>query len=128
VDDLQAAFEQGVQAFNARDLDTWVSRWHDGVVNFGPLSPFPADGKAALRQNFRTAFANNESGTFTPINAQYRVVGDTGVAWGHYTLALKPKEGPPETFYGRYTVTYTRAGDEWLEVARHFSLLPPASR
>jgi ketosteroid isomerase-like protein len=128
VEGLQAAFEQGVQAFNSRDLDTWATSWHDRVINFGPLSPFPADGKGALRQTFRAVFAANESGTFTPINAQYRVVGTTGMAWGYYMLAVKPQDGPLETFYGRYTITYTRAEDRWLEVARHFSLLPPASR
>jgi ketosteroid isomerase-like protein len=125
VADLKAAFEQGSKAANARDLDAFAVSWHEQVVSFGPRAPFPLDGKPALRQNFQTVFANLESFTFTPINPQYRVIGNLGVAWGNYMLALKPTDGPLATTYGRYTVTFVKSDGQWLQMVRHFSLLPP---
>jgi ketosteroid isomerase-like protein len=123
--DLKVAFEQASKAANARDLDANAAYWHDQVVSFGQRSPFPVDGKPALRQFFQTVFANHESFTFTPINPQYRVIGNLGVAWGNYMLALKPKDGPLATSFGRYTVTFLKSGGQWLQEVRHFSLLPP---
>ena len=123
--DLKAAFEQGSKAANALDLDAFAATWHEQIVSFGPRLPFPVDGKPALRQSFQTVFANHESFSFTPINPQYRVSGNTGVAWGNYMLALKPKDGPLVTSFGRYTVTFVKSDGRWLQIVRHFSLLPP---
>jgi ketosteroid isomerase-like protein len=125
VADLKTAFEQGDKAVNARNLDAFAASWHDQVVGFGPRAPFPVDGKPALRQFFQTLFANLESFTFTPIKPEYRVIGNMGVAWGNYMLAFKPKDGPMATSFGRYTVTFLKADGQWLQVVRHFSLLPP---
>jgi hypothetical protein len=52
------------------------------------------NGAAALHQDFHGFFARHERRTLIPINPQYRVFGNTGVAWGHFALMLKPKEGP----------------------------------
>ncbi|HXG19691.1 MAG TPA: nuclear transport factor 2 family protein [Methylomirabilota bacterium] len=123
--DLKAAFEQGSKAANARDLEAFAATWHDQVVSFGSRSPFPVDGKPALRQSFQTVFANHESFSFTPINPQYRVSSNLGVAWGNYMLALKPKDGPLATSFGRYAVTFVKSDGQWLQMVRHFSLLPP---
>ena len=123
--DLKAAYEQASKAANALDLDAFAATWHEQIVSFGPRSPFPMHGKLAVRQNFQTLFANHESFTFTPINPQYRVSGNMGVAWGNYMLALKPKDGPLATSLGRYTVTLVKSDGRWLRISRHFSLLPP---
>ena len=123
--DLKAAFEQASKAANARDLDAFAAMWHDEIVNFAPRSPFPVDGKPALRQFFQSVFANLESFIFMSINPQYRVMGNMGVAWGNYMLALKPKDGPLTTSFGRYTVTLVKSDGRWLQIVRHFPLLPP---
>jgi ketosteroid isomerase-like protein len=93
-DDLQATFEQAIAAINRRDLEAWAAFWDGGVMRFGPFSPFPADGADALHQEFQSFFAMHERLTLTPIHPQYRVFGNTGMAWGHFTLMLKPKDGP----------------------------------
>ena len=40
-------------------------------------------------------------------------------------LALKPKDGPLATSFGRYTVTFVKSDGQWFQIVRHFSLLPP---
>jgi ketosteroid isomerase-like protein len=49
IDDLKATFEQIVGAINRRDAAAYASHWHEQMVAFPPFSPFPVDGKAALR-------------------------------------------------------------------------------
>ncbi len=124
IDDLKATFEGAIAAINRRDLDAWAALWDDGAMRFGPFSPFPADGAAALHQEFQGLFAVHESVNLTPINPQYRVFGNTGVAWGHYVLMLKPKDGPARIEFLRYTDTLTKANGKWLFVAIHMSRIP----
>lgn len=124
VDDLKAAFEQGTKALNALDLDGFMALAHDQSVTFGAASPFPIDGKAAQRQTLQNAMNGRESQTFTPINPQFRVIGTTGIVWGHGSLVIKPKGGPLETQYVRYTIVYAKTDGKWLRAATHLSWMP----
>ncbi|MEK7201876.1 MAG: nuclear transport factor 2 family protein [Patescibacteria group bacterium] len=124
VDDLKATFEQEIAALNKRDLDAFSAFWHDQIVAFGPTSPFPTDGKAARRQGFQALFNNSESFTVTPLNNQYRVIGDTGIVWGHGMAVVKPKDGPLQTTFVRAVVTYTKVDGKWRAVAIHLSPIP----
>ena len=124
IDDLKATLEQAVAAINRRDLNAYSALWHEQIVAFPPFSPFPVDGKATLRQAAEANFANIESGALIPINPQYRVIGTTGLAWGHASLSLKPKDGPMRAVFIRYTWTFTKTDGQWREVAVHGSLLP----
>ena len=94
IDDLKATFEQIVGAINRRDAAAYASHWHEQMVAFPPFSPFPVDGKAALRPLAEANFTNSESVSFAPINPQCRVLGSTGIVWGHTALSIKPKDGP----------------------------------
>jgi ketosteroid isomerase-like protein len=124
VDDLKATVEQLTAALNKRDLDAWSSIAHDQMVVFNAISPFPVDGKAAQRQVYQTIFNNTESLTSTLLNFQYRVIGETGIVWGHMMFAVKPKDGPMQVSYGRALGTYTKVEGKWRLVAVHLSAIP----
>ncbi len=122
---VRATFERFVRAENAHDLDTLLSLTHEHVIFVGPDNPFPLEGKEAYRQVWQRWF-EHEQFRVTLTNPQVRTLGATGIAWGLYTLQLKPKDGPAVTSSGRYTLTFTRAEGEgkWLLVAFHASRLP----
>jgi len=124
VDNLRASFEHEIAAFNARDLDTLMGNQHDHVVALNPASPTPVDGKAARRQAYQTLFATTESVTVTPKNPQFRVIDNTGIVWGEYTIAAKPKDKPLTTNSVRFTRTYVKSGGQWLLVLYQVALLP----
>jgi len=124
IDDLKATFEQIVGAINRRDANAYSSHWHEQMVAFPPFSPFPIDGKATLRQLAEANFANSESVSFSPINPQCRVIGSTGIVWGHTALSVKPKDGPLTTTFARFTFVFVKAEGKWLEAAVHVSQLP----
>jgi ketosteroid isomerase-like protein len=73
---------------------------------------------------YQTFFAAAETLTFTPINPQFRIIGDIGVVWSYYARQVKPKDGPLQTHFGRLTIAYTRAEGRWLVGAIHISRLP----
>jgi ketosteroid isomerase-like protein len=124
LEEVKGAVEQWLAAYNARDLEGIAAGTHEGVTFFNTVSPFALDGKVALRQLFERQFANFESALVTPINLQYRVMGMSGVAWGHVTIAIKPKDGPLRTIFARLSWTLTKENNKWLTVSMHQSLLP----
>jgi ketosteroid isomerase-like protein len=124
VDDLKAVFEQGTKALSALDADGFMASAHEQSITFGAASPVPVDGKAAQQQVTQSVMSSRESQNFTPINPQFRVIGTTGMAWGHGRVAIKPKGGPLETNWVRYTIIYAKSDGKWLRVASHLSRLP----
>ena len=120
LDDLKAAIAQVIEAINTRNLDLFMASMHDEVKFFLPASPFPLDGKAAVRESYKAMFANSEHTALT----QYRVIGTTGVSWGHMAITVKPKDGPLHTNFIRFTWTFTKANGKWQRVATHLSQIP----
>jgi ketosteroid isomerase-like protein len=126
IDELRATFEQVVAAICRRDAGAYSNFWHEQIVAFPPLSPFAVEGRATLRSMAEANFAQNESVTFSPINPQCRVIGSTGIVWGHTALTRKPKDGPLATLFARFTFVFAKTDGQWREVAVHVSQLPTA--
>ena len=123
VDDLKATFGKGVEAYNNRD-DAHFAAVQDQSVFYAPTAPFATKGKEAYQKSMKTTWAATESSVFKPIDPQFLVVGSTGIVWGHYAIAIKPKDGAMRTRFGRYTITYSKSDGKWLAVASHYSLIP----
>ncbi len=127
IDDLAGTFEQVVAAINRRDAGAYSSFWHEQIVAFPPFSPFAVEGKSTLVPLAEANFANAESLSLTPINPQCRVIGSTGIVWGHMSLAVKPKDGPLSATFARFTFIFAKTDGRWQEVAIHASQLPSGS-
>ena len=125
VGELRASFEREIAAFNARDLDTLMDNQQEQVVALSANSATLVDGKAIRRHAYETLFSNTESVTVTPKNPQFRVVDDTGIVWGEYSIAAKPKDKPLTTTSVRFTRTYVKTGGKWFLLLYHVSPLPP---
>lgn len=124
VDSLRASFEHEIAAFNARDLDALMGNQHEHVVALSLASPTLVDGKAARRHAYQTVFATAGSVTVTPRNPQFRVLDNTGIVWGEYAIAAKPKDKPLTTNSVRFTRTYVKSDGQWLLVLYHVSPVP----
>ena len=123
VDDLKATFDKGVTAYNSHD-EAFFASAHDACVYYAPSSPFAIKGKSAYQEGIKRVWAAMESTAFKAINPQFLVSGSTGVIWGHYALAMKLKDGPIRTTFGRFTVTCEKSDGKWLVVSSHYSAIP----
>ncbi len=126
LEDLKAIFNGDVEALNAHKPDAFVASAHDGIIIFGILSPFPVDGKEEFRKVMRQYLEDYAEVAFTPTNPEFSVSRDSGIAWGHYALVTKTKDGPREYAYGRYSMAYTNTGGKWALAAMHLSPLQPS--
>lgn len=124
--DLTAAFENGITAVNARDLETLLAGQHEQVIFLNPASPAPVDGKPARKQGYQQLFEATESFTVTPQEPSYRVIGSTGMVWGTYQIERTPKGGQPTTSQVRFSRIYVKSNAQWLLAAYHLSAAPPS--
>ncbi len=128
VDDLKAANEAFIEALNKQDVSTLLASRHDEYVRYGPNRVFPSDSKgrseADRRQGWENFLANRERFTITLIDPQYRVVGTTGIVWGHTRSVVKLKDGPQETRTRRFLSTWVKSGGKWVQLAAHRSAVP----
>jgi len=129
LDDLKAVNEKAIKAWNTLDAAGLASLLHPGVVAFDRDLAFATvapmeNTQEAMRANYETMFATYESIKVTYVDWQYRVVGNTGIAWGYWTADLKPKDGPARTIQARGTYTWVKSGGKWLLLMGHASALP----
>ena len=128
VDDLKAASEAYTEALNKQDVSTVLASYHDDAVTYGPNAVFPNDrngrSEADQRRGWENFFANRERFTLRRINPQYRVVGTTGIVWGHTRTVVKRKDGPQETRTRRFLSTWVKSGGKWVQLAWHLSAVP----
>jgi ketosteroid isomerase-like protein len=121
---LKAGFAAEIEALDTKNLEATVDGAHDDIVLFGVFSPFPIVGKEEFQRTVQEYFSQHEQATFTPFDAEFGVIGETGVAWGDYRMAIIPNGGSLSHSEGRYIFTYAKAGGEWKLLSMHISPLP----
>ena len=125
IDDLKAAHEQTVQAFNDRNPEALAACLHDDAIELGLHALLPRDGKCAIMDVVKGLFESHDRLQWVAeIPLQYRIIGTTGLVWGLDSLARKPKDGPMTLRYFRTTATYVQTGGRWVAAAFHLSEIP----
>ncbi len=123
MDALKAAFTTQIDALNNRELDVAVATVHDDVVLYGIFSPFPVQGRADFQKAVQAYFGQYEEAELSPVTPQFRIVGTTALAWGHYQLAATPQGGKMTYAHGRYIFTYTKLDGKWVILGMDYSPL-----
>ena len=125
-DDLQAAQERYLKAWEARDIDTIVEIEGGTSAGFGYTTAFPRQwqDKDSFRRAIEQYFNIMDFIRITPQTAELRVVGNTGLVWGHYAQTTKQKSGVVRTVYLRFAHTYVKIDGKWTLLLYHRSLIP----
>ena len=123
MDALKSAFNTQIDALNNRELDAAVATVHDDVVLYGIFSPFPVQGKGDFQKAVQAYFGQYEEAELSPVTPQFRIVGTTALAWGHYQLAATPQGGKMTYAHGRYIFTYTKLDGKWVILGMDYSPL-----
>jgi ketosteroid isomerase-like protein len=129
LDDLKAADAQATKAFNSLDAATIASTVYPGGVYFGATDAFPTlvatENTVAQHTNLlKTLFGSLDYLFVVPYNIQYKVVGNTGIVWGHETVLSKAKGGQAQTRHYRVTTTWVKSDGKWMVFMVHQSAIP----
>ena len=129
VDDLKAANQKLVEAWANLNAEGIISLVSPGIVAYYPDAPFP-DASPMERNDaeavtwMKGLMDSLDYYNMTYYNPQFRVFGDTGLAWGHVTISSKQKEQPANTQVLRFTLTWTKSNGKWRLVMTHYSAIP----
>ena len=112
---LQATFEEAVAALNVGNLDGFLDTVHEEALSFYSCGPTSGkQGREACALDWRLFFDTTTDARFETRNEQYRIIGNAGIAYGEYGLSVNYNDqGRQMVHEGRYTMTYTKVGDEW---------------
>jgi len=122
---LKAAHERMLKAWSDHDIETIVEICN-GAAGFGHSTAFPRPKRVAgpSRKGLKEFYDSMDVFTITLISAEYMVVDNTGVAWGHLMYTSKQKGCAQRNIYQRYVHTFVRQNGVWKQVSYHRSLIP----
>jgi ketosteroid isomerase-like protein len=125
VSNLKATHERMLKAWSDRDIETIVEICN-GAVGFGHSTAFPRPIRVEgpFRKGLAEFYSMMDVFNITLISADYMVVDNTGVAWGHLMYTSKQKDGPQRVIYQRYVHTFAKRQGAWKQVSYHRSLIP----
>jgi uncharacterized protein (TIGR02246 family) len=126
LEELKETFAAAVKALNARDLDGFLAAVHPNSLSFYSCGPTSGkEGKEACRADWVQFFSYSGPANFDAANFEARIVGNTGIVWGKYSLAVKQKNGTEKNYSGRFSLIYTRQDGKWMVVWQENSPAAP---
>jgi ketosteroid isomerase-like protein len=126
VNELQALTQQFADAFDQRDLKTFLAMLSDDVEVFDHV-PYRFDGKPLFAKYLNEVVAGLASASFGFRQPSCRVYGDTaGVVSAHDMFTGVTKDGKVLSIHGRTSLVFIKQGGQWKIVSAHFSAIPRA--
>jgi uncharacterized protein (TIGR02246 family) len=112
------------KAVLAGDIDAVLALYSTDAIGWFPDEK-PAKGKEAIRESYNHFLGENTVSAVEFSNTQTQVCGDKAVAWGEFTMSLKPKAGgDATTFAGRFTELLKKEAGNWVYAVDHASADP----
>ena len=97
LEDLETAFETALETLNSRDLDHFLESWHPEAVLVARNYVFPVDRAKVEKEMWSELFGDllsaTKSASYTAVDVEFRVIGNTGIAWGLTQFFIEPKSG-----------------------------------
>jgi len=126
VKELQALTQQFADAFDQRDLKTFLAMLSDDVEVFDHV-PYRFDGKPLFAKYLSEVVADLVSASFGFRQPSCRVYDDTvGIVNAHDMFTGVTKDGRALSIHGRTTLVFIKQSGQWKIVSAHFSAIPKA--
>src|SRR5579864_2029888 len=126
VKELQALANQFADAFDQRDLKTFLGMLSDDVEVFDHV-PYRFDDKPLFAKYLHEVIAGLASASFGFRQPSCRVYGDSvGIVNAHDMFTGVSKDGKALSIHGRTTLVFIKQSEQWKIVSAHFSAIPRA--
>ena len=124
VNELQALTQQFADAFDQRDLKTFLGMLSDDVEVFDHV-PYRFDGKPLFAKYLNEVVEGLASASFGFRQPSCRVYGDTvGIVNAYDMYTAVSKDGKARSIHGRTTLIFVKQSGQWKIVSAHFSPMP----
>jgi uncharacterized protein (TIGR02246 family) len=126
VNELQALTQQFADAFDQRDLKTFLEMLSDDVEVFDHV-PYWSDGKPLFAKYLNEVVEGLASASFGFRQPSCRMYSDeVGIVNAHDMFTGVTKDGKTLSIHGRATLVFIKQSGQWKIVSAHFSAIPKA--
>src|SRR4029077_20992870 len=126
VNELQTLTQQFADAFDQRDLKTFLAMLSDDVEVFDHV-PYRFDGKPLFAKYLNEVVADLVSASFGFRQPSCRVYDDTvGIVNAHDMFTGVTKDGKTLSIHGRTTLVFIQQSGQWKIVSAHLPAIPKA--
>ena len=126
VNELQALAKQFADAFDQRDLETFLGMLSDDLEVFDHV-PYRFDGKPLFAKYLNEVVASLASASFGFRQPSCRMYSDqVGIVNAHDMFTGVTKDGKTLSIHGRTTLVFIKQSGQWKIVSAHFSAIPKA--
>jgi ketosteroid isomerase-like protein len=114
-----------MKAVNAGDVETMVGFYHDGRISIIPWYGFPkVMGDRERAKKIYTKFFETHRLRIMWYKPDYRVIGNTGLAWGIAEWNLMSKNGPTKRYFLNTSLVFVKSEGSWKLILNHYTPIP----
>jgi uncharacterized protein (TIGR02246 family) len=123
VEDVEAATNQWIAAFNRKDAKGMVALYAQDAVFFGTSSPVLRD-KPELVWDYFKSLPTLGDAVVTLGEHHVQVFGKLAINTGYYTRSFMQQDGKTVNNPARFSFVYEKRDGKWMIVNHHSSALP----
>ena len=122
--DLKATHMSYIKAIRSGDVETFMGLWLQGGVCFFGSRAFPVIVNVEQSKKMWSQFFQKHILIMTEYKPDYRVIGNTGLVWGHFEELLMNKEtGIGKRRPRKFSYTYVKSEEQWKIALFHASVI-----
>ena len=124
--DLKAAHQNYITAINTGNAESSMDLWLEGGVFLQASRAFPTVVNIARGKKMWSRFFQTHILILTFYKPEYRVIGNTGLVWGHFEeLIMNKEKGVGKRRSRKVSLTYVKIEGNWKIAIFHASPIPP---
>ena len=123
--DLKATHMSYMKALNAGDVETFMDFWVEGGIVFFGSRAFPVQINIARDKKLWSRILQTHRLILIPYKPDYRVIGNTGLVWGHFTSdTINKEKGVGKRRFLKFSFTYVKSEGKWKIALYHGTPMP----
>ncbi len=123
--ELKATHQKLFAAFNAGDVETSMDLWLEGGIFLPASRAFPAEVNIVRGKKIWSRFFQTHMIIMRFYKPEYRVIGNTGLVWGHLDeLIMNKEKGIGKRRFLKFSMTYVKIEEKWKVAFYHSTPIP----
>jgi ketosteroid isomerase-like protein len=123
--DLKATHQKLFAAFNSGDVETSMDLWLEGGIFLPASRAFPVVVNIVRGKKMWSRFFQTHMIIMTFYKPEFRVIGNTGLVWGHVDeLMMNKEKGVGQRSFLKFSMTYVKTEGKWKVASYHSSPIP----
>jgi ketosteroid isomerase-like protein len=120
LEELKVTHMNYMGAVNTGNVEAIMGFWVEGGVSFMGGRAFPIVVNITRAKKFWSRILQTHRLILIPYKPDFRVIGNTGLVWGHFTQVVINKEkGVGKRRFQKFSYTYIKSEGKWKIALAH---------